>query len=246
MSETECPEVRFSSTDAQDMVQYRPVSRLAVASMLVGLLSAAAIVNPLACWIALVAVILALASLRTLAKEGSAMLGRKAAVAGLMMGLGFGACGMTRYLARQPLLYREARTHARRWIELVQARRLYEAHQLHLPQEERQPADTDLDKVYQDDPAKQAFRSFFGEAPLKDIVNIGRRGRLRFVGNDGIEIERELGQRIEVISLRYAIDYAEGGTTKSLPFVIGIARRYVEGELRWNVYGVMNADSAGL
>jgi hypothetical protein len=249
MSGKHGPHAVFSSGQEDNVVQHRPVSRLAVASMLLGLVSAAAIANPLAWCVPIVGVTLAIAALRTLSTENSMVLGRKAALAGLVMALLFGSCGMTRYFARQQWLYRQARPLAQRWIELVREGRLYEAHQLHSPQRDRISPGGDLDDFYQgEDGAQSSLEVFFEQPPLSEIVRIGRRGQLRFEGDEDIDFAREGGAKSEIVILRYAIDYEEDGKPQTLSFLVSVARKYdaEHREARWNVHEVIDPDAPDL
>jgi len=235
----------FSSGQENNVVQHRSVSRLAVASMLLGLVSAAAIVNPLAWCVPIVTVTLAIAALKTISAEDSMVFGRKAALAGLAMALLFGACGLTRHFARPHWLYRHARPHAQKWIELVRAGRLKEAHQLHLSQEERESPGADLEAFYRDEKgAHETLSSFFGQAPLSEIVRIGRRGQLRFEGDVDVELTREGKARTDVVILRYAIDYEDDGKPQTLWFLVSLGRKYdtEHREARWNVRDVSSQE----
>lgn len=220
-----------------------------MASMLLGLLSAAAIVNPLAWCVPIVGVTLAIAALRTISANESAVLGRKAAVAGLAMALLFGACGMTRYFARQQWLYRQARPHAQKWIELVREGRLDEAHQLHLSEGSREAPGTDLDAFYQGEEGALGGRdTFFEHPPLSEIVRIGRQGQLRFVCDEAVEIGRDGGKKIDLVVQRYAIDYEEDGKPQTFSFLISVGRKYdtERREAHWNVQDVMAYKSPDL
>jgi hypothetical protein len=106
---------------------YRPVSKLAVAALATGGLSALALVSPI-CWvIPLVAVGLAVAALADVNRPGAVKAGGWAAVAGLALAIGFGAQAVTSSVVSRWLIERRAAAVARHWIDAVRAGRLADA-----------------------------------------------------------------------------------------------------------------------
>ncbi|MFM8987006.1 MAG: hypothetical protein ACKONH_13315 [Planctomycetia bacterium] len=107
--------------------EYRPVSRLAVAAAVLGVLSALALVSPL-CWaLPLVAAGLAVAALADVNRPGAPKVGGLAAVAGLALAIGFGTQAVTDAVATRWLVERRAAAAARHWIDAVRAGRLADA-----------------------------------------------------------------------------------------------------------------------
>jgi hypothetical protein len=107
--------------------EYRPVSRLAVAALAAGMMSALAIVSPL-CWaLPLVAVGLVVAAWADVHRPGAPKAGGLAAVAGLALAVGFGAQAVTDAVATRWLVSRRAEATARHWIDAVRAGRLADA-----------------------------------------------------------------------------------------------------------------------
>jgi len=106
---------------------YRPVSRLAVAALAAGGLSAVALVSPI-CWvIPLVAIGLAAAGLADVNRPGANKAGGLAAVAGLALAVGFGSQAVADAVVTRWLVERRAVAAARHWIEAVRAGRLADA-----------------------------------------------------------------------------------------------------------------------
>jgi hypothetical protein len=239
----EHPLSSFAGGGEDTVAQYPPVSRWAVISLLLALVSFAAIFTPLMWFLPLAGAALAIAALRSIHAADELILGKKAAVAGLLLSLLFLSWGTTRYYTRQQTLYRQARQRIETWLELVQAGRLAEAHQLHLEREQRQAPRTDLEKHYREtSDARRERKAFFEQAPLDTIVKVGRRGRVRYVGNDRISLESSLGERTEVVSQRYALDYEQEGRPQSRDFLVGIARTRDPdtSEARWEVRRVVD------
>ena len=109
-------------TDADD---YRPVSRLAVTALGLGICSAAAVLHPL-CWaLPLVAAALAAAALDEMRRSGRA--GGLAALAGLALAAGFGAQAVSHAAVQRLLVERRALAAARMWLDAVREGRRADA-----------------------------------------------------------------------------------------------------------------------
>ena len=239
----------LSPAEEENVVHYRSVSRTAVVSLLLGLLSFTAIFSPIMWCVPIVAVTLAVVALRTIPKDRAAVLGRGAAQVGLALGLVFLAFATTLDTVRQRTLYRLARPHTRKWVELVREGHLHKAHQLHLPQRERRFPGEDIESHYESqEDAKHDLKSFFETPPLNKIVELGRRGTLRFEADEDIGVYRDAGEEMDVIVQRYAIDYDIDGQSQTLSFVVSISRMYDtdHDDARWQVQDVTEPDSAGL
>lgn len=241
MSEAELPAVSFSSSEPEDLAGYRPVSRAAVAALLLALLSIAALVSPLMLWAPLASLLLGGRALWSIRRSRGELVGRKLAVLALLVAGLFGAWGATRSIVRPQWVIAQARAHTWRWLQLVRAGELQSAHQLHLPQDDRVAPGSSLPQHYKSNSEQQTdFASFFDSHPLHEIVALGRRGELEFVANLSLRPEHSTQGRVEVILQEYRIDYEEQGAAKSLPFCVEIVRTYFSktGEVRWHVRGV--------
>lgn len=107
--------------------EYRPVSRLAVAALAVGCCSGLAVFSTV-CWaIPLVGIALSVAALADVRRAGAGKAGGIAALAGLALAVGFGAqavstAAVTRWVAGQ-----RAQATALAWIDAVRSGRLADA-----------------------------------------------------------------------------------------------------------------------
>ena len=99
--------------------EYRPVSRLAVAALVAGVGSATALVGPVFWVVPVVAVGLAVAALRDLARPGVAKVGHPVALAGLALAVGFGAQAAASTLTTRWLTIDRARAAASFWIDTL-------------------------------------------------------------------------------------------------------------------------------
>jgi hypothetical protein len=236
----------FSEPESDNLTRYRPMSRAAVASLVLGVLSISAVASPVMWWLPAAGVVLAVIALNIIAANRGEVLGRKTAIMGLAMGLLFGTWGVTKFLTLQSYLYQHARQHVESWIGLVQDGRLLEAHELHLYQEDRQNPGVSLQRYYdENEGAAGDYDYFFDQSPLKEIVALKGKGRLRFVRNEGISAERISGGTLESVRQRFAIDWEVDGASESIPFIVVVGRRRLREfeEARWHLREVLPVDS---
>lgn len=106
---------------------YRPVSPLAVAALVLGICSAMALVTRFAWVVPLVAAAVAIAALADLARPGTAKAGRLLALAGLALAVGFGAQAVTSAAVDRWIASHRAGAAARAWIDAVRGGRPAEA-----------------------------------------------------------------------------------------------------------------------
>lgn len=238
MSEEPLSPPPFSSEVDEELLGYRTLSWWAVAALLLGLLSVTAVFSSRLVVLPVAAVALSIVALRTLAANPTQLIGRKAALAGLSLALLFGTWSVTHAAVRRHLLFAEARIHAQQWLEMVQAGRLLEAHQLHLPQESRRSPGTPLEAFYnQDREGKQAMETFFRQPPLKELVAAGPGGTVRFQRDELIESEQNIGTQLDTITQRYVLDYREDDQPRTMEFLLTLTRKYrrEHDEFRWEV-----------
>jgi hypothetical protein len=106
---------------------YLPVSRLAVAAAALGGISALALASPVFWVLPLIAIGVAVAALRDVARPEAPKAGRLAAVAGLALAAGFGAQAVTAKATAQSITAARAGAAARLWLDTIHAQRLGDA-----------------------------------------------------------------------------------------------------------------------
>jgi hypothetical protein len=111
----------------EEMIGYRPVSRLAVAAAVAGGLSSLALTTPLLWILPLVGVVLAVAGLADVARVGAEKAGRTAALVGLALSVGFGAQAMTTTAMSRWIMESRTKAAARAWLDAVREDRLADA-----------------------------------------------------------------------------------------------------------------------
>jgi hypothetical protein len=118
----------MSSREPDDARQgYRPVSGLAVAALVAGLLSASALVNPFFWVVPLLAIGLACLGLVDVSRVGAEKAGRIVALAGLALAIGFGAQAVSSTAAERWIASARAKSAAEMWIKALHAGRVDDA-----------------------------------------------------------------------------------------------------------------------
>lgn len=118
---------RSSADESAQRLDYRPVSRLAVATAAIGGVSALALVSPVFWVLPLVGIGIAIAALRDVEREGATKAGRLLALAGLALSIGFGAQAVTAKLTVRSIAAARAEAAATLWLATIRADRLDDA-----------------------------------------------------------------------------------------------------------------------
>lgn len=238
MSERQRERPQNGPFETDDVQLYRPLSRLAVLAFALALTSPLALFHPLLWLLPVAAVCVAVAALVAIAGSDQTMAGRWLAVAALSLGAFFGGWAPAQQWTRQALLHRHGRQFAAEWLELVRDGKLHQAHQLHLPYADRLPPGDSLERFYQqDDPTLMAtaegalpttpaddFRRLFQAPPLRDLVKLGRRGSLRYVGSARPAYGG--GAHEEFVSEQFVLEYSQDGAERKLPLVVTLKRTW--------------------
>jgi hypothetical protein len=136
---------------------YRPVSKLAIAAALAGVVSLIVlIVDDIAIWaLPALATFLSLVALRRITGADPPLVGRTLAWLGLGLGIAMLTAGVVYRFTRLAWAEREAGVVAADWIEHVRKGHRRAAHQLTLPLAARCPSGQTLSHCYRNDPDRQ-------------------------------------------------------------------------------------------
>jgi len=115
------------SSIAPEPAGYRPVSSLAIAALVLGVLSAIALVSSFFFVVPLVALAVAVAALADVERDGARKAGRLAAVAGLALAMGFGAQAITSGVVAHSIASGRARAAAEIFVQAVREGRQADA-----------------------------------------------------------------------------------------------------------------------
>ena len=237
MSEIDREEMRFGDQDEPDLIEYRPVSRLAILALALGLLSSLSLLAPLMLAASAVAVVVAILAMQQVKRNRAAMIGRGAAVAGLLLALTFASWTVTRGFARQWIVYGQARQFADHWVSLANDGKFLEAHQLALPTFYRQPKGTDLASYYErDEKANEEFEKLFGSEMGAHVKTYAPKYPFKFVK----WIRQDRFEDHTYIVQLYAAEIEENGRRRLLPVKVVLQRsnRPTQGQIHWLMYGL--------
>jgi hypothetical protein len=121
------------SDDEPAVDGYRPVSGMAVAALVLGVLSITAVFHPGFWLLPVLGTVFAVMSLRQLAQPDSPAIGRTAAVVGLGLSLFLAALAPTESVTRTWIKNRRAEHVAARWADAVLEGKILDAHSLLMP-----------------------------------------------------------------------------------------------------------------
>lgn len=221
-------------TDHDDATvdEYRAVSGWAVAALMLGLISPAALVDIWLSLVPMLGILVALVALVRIAVHSPALTGRNAALAGLFLSvLSVSAAGAD-HLVYWRAVDQEGRRFAEAWFGFLAHDELYKAHQLTLTPRKRQPEPEPTDDVpEQAEPQEDEFQpasgfprenEFLEEGPegygkqavVRALLSVGKRAQVEYreteaTGRDSYSVVVR-----QVFAVRY--DDAERGKTTFL------------------------------
>ncbi len=127
------PQAEISPQVERDLESYRAPSMWGPVALLLGIISAVAVIGPLLWILPVTAAIFAVVALWRIRASGGQLLGRGMAVLGLVLAIFFGMAGPARTLSREYWLETRADRFAHGFIEVLENGKKYEAHQLTKP-----------------------------------------------------------------------------------------------------------------
>jgi hypothetical protein len=206
------PRLSLPEAEEAQAVGYQAVSGLAVLGLLFGLLSPLALLAP-AFWLApLVGIALGLMALARIAQEAPALIGRKAALAGLLLSVVFAAAAPTQWFTYRWLVRREAGVFAMAWFDMLRQREPHKAHQLTDYPTSRRPLDDSLWDYYTNDwPLCQEIRGYVEQPLVRTLLALGNRAEARLYQTEN----QAIGGDGDLVRQVYAVTYQEQGAKKT-------------------------------
>lgn len=159
--------------DASADVPYRAPSVLAIAAFLLGILSPLAFVHPVVWVLPAVGVGVALAALARIKQSDGALIGRPAAVAGLLLALTFGLAAPVYAVSRTIWLEHRAQQVSEQFFQLLREGRKYEAHQLTLHPDLRFPPGSAYEGAYEESgEAQKSLDKFLEREAVATVLKL--------------------------------------------------------------------------
>jgi hypothetical protein len=233
------PEAKTSTGGLQseapsEAIEYRPMSILAVLTMILGVGSILALAGPVLLFIPGLTLLMGLLAWRSIGRSEGGLAGRNAIVWGLGFAIFFTAMSLGRFLTQRALVARDARQISETFISLLLANQPQKAHQLQYLEHLRQPSGTSLWLHYRttgDD--YDALRRFVDAPLVHALLSLGSKATVRYYATEDIS---EAGGRTYVVQL-YTVTYQEKG--KPQTFYARITSRrdidFETGILSWSI-----------
>jgi hypothetical protein len=237
------PDVHMSDARDAELSTYRPVTWEAVLGLIVGLASPLALVDWFLWAVPAVGLLLSWRALRRIARDPSALAGRKMALVGLILSLGFGAAAPSDWLVYRWNACREARGFAEAFFRYIAQDEPQKAFQFLLPGAQRQPLDNQLWGFYNhNEKMRKGLEGFVrpstAESPNvpRVLLALGPKATVRFYQT--VEQDRMDDKTYKVVQL-FAVSYDDDGEKKSFFVKVAMIRERVPPDgVAWRIFGV--------
>ncbi len=227
---------RLDADSTAELPDYKAISRLAVASLLLGIASITALAAvPL--WIVpLIGVVVSLLAFVRIAGAGGTLGGRPLAVVGLCLAVFFGSAALAGHWNSRRIIARQAEETADQWFAALARHDVELAHQWTVSFGQRSGA-FDLEqlrKFYEkDSKAKEGLAKFIENPSIALLLALGPRAHAQLVDTELID------DRMETVSQDYQISYEEAGKPQSFRLTLMFERRVPphRGYVWWRISG---------
>jgi hypothetical protein len=238
MSSTDGLQGMLGDPPADEFGDYRAISTLAVASMLVGAASATALIGvPL--WIVpLVGILLSCLALRRIDRSTGTLTGRPLALAGLGLALCFGTAALAAHFSSQYLLTRKAQQVAVQWFQTLAQGEPEVALQWTISPVNRATAVEiqRLKSFYEtDDKRREALAEFVHQKLIASLLHLGTRAHVQA---DSTTIHR-IDDHLSFVTAVFRATADQAGKPARFSIELTLEQRTVPGrqQPRWTVRG---------
>jgi hypothetical protein len=202
------------STEVGRETAYRTISGWAIAALVLGIFSGAAVLGPILWLIPVFGLAVSWISLRKIKNSEGQLSGGGVAVLGLLLALFFGAAGPARTITRRVWLESRAERFAQAFIDLLERDKPFAAHQLTRPAASRKPFTVDEPDPYAKDPdAKKDYDAFLKLDAVKFLLAEKKQAEAKLLSSDNV-----LGdERSDIVAVAYQLS-APSSETK--PFAV--------------------------
>jgi hypothetical protein len=212
MSETSPPHPRLTHPEDAEIARYRAVSSAAVVGLILGLLSPLALVDPLLWLVPAIAIAVSALALRRIARRRPALIGRRAALAGLLLSMLLGVAALSDWFGYRWFVRCEAVRFADLWFVQLADDQPQRAYQLTLGPRARQPWDEKLWEAYRQSPRWRGDLEYYVSQPLvRALLALGHQAKVRYY-QSAAQAKTDWG---DSVSLIYAVTYEEDGGKKT-------------------------------
>jgi hypothetical protein len=237
------PDVHITDSQDTEMAGYRALSGLAIAGLLLGIVTPLALLTPWLWILPLAGLILSASGLRRIARDPTALTGRKMAWTGLLISLVVAVAAPTDWLYYRWVLRNDARQFSSLWLRCLTHDEPHKAFQLCQRPQERRPLDDSLWAYYRNDQKQQnSLRTYVASPLVRTLLALGPRAVVRFYDT----VDQEEYDNGDLVSLTYAVTYEEEGEKKSFFITIESLRSNAgNGDAGWRIVGAAPAKPEG-
>lgn len=176
----------FADT-TEELSEYRPVSFLAIASAIVGLLSIVANFQLVLLVIPIAGIILAMVAIREIDAPDTNYIGRRFAVIGLALSIFFGAYALSRTVIVNKIRANQAAQVAKGWVDIVRSGNLPQAAEWMKPAVNRQRSTIDLAEHYStNEDAVTFLKAMQTNDSVRRIIAVPKEQEIDYHGLDGV------------------------------------------------------------
>jgi hypothetical protein len=206
MQEFNLPSARLSAPQDEELAAYHALSGLAVAGLVGGLLSPLAMVTVLLWILPPLAVALNLLALWRIHRRAPALVGRKAALVGLVLAAVFTAAAPADWLVYRWLVRGEARQFASLWFEALRDGQPQQAHLLTIDPKHRRTFREKDWQFYRDAPRwRDDLRGYVNQPLVRTLAALGPKAQVRFYQT--VDQGRNELSGNDWVQLVYAVSY---------------------------------------
>jgi len=230
-------------SDEQPVAQYRSIAPLAVVAVLLGIASALILTTPLLAPLPVAGIVAGIAALRSISRSGGQLAGRSIAIGGLCLATFFLGFGLSRHLARQYELEKQAHRMADVFLGLLQNGKSKEAHQFRQSPGMRITAPEAIAEHYEKNAeAAKELQGFVSSDGIRDLIARGRDANLQFESVHSATRDAQT----DTLILKYTYEPSSAADRK--PLWVHINRKYDESTKRyeWEVGGVQTLPPMGV
>lgn len=236
------PHPKLTSARDDGLIEYRPVSRLAIVGVLFGLLSPLALVDLNLLLFPLLGAVLCGMALIRIVRSGTPLLGRKAAWLGLTAAFVCSTASLADFYTYRWLIRREARQFALQWFEFLADGEPHKAYQLTLHPRDRWPLDENLWTFYREGPKRRSELENYiapakpGEPPklVRTLLELDGRAEVRYRETLFQQPSEGKLQTRQV----YAVTCDDDGRKKTFFVAVDLERlRLPDGRWNWRLLG---------
>jgi hypothetical protein len=201
-----------------EVIGYQSVSKLAVASLLLGLLSCMALIS-VAFWaIPVAGLALGGMALTRIRRDAPLLIGARAAWGGIFLSVLLGAAATADWLAYRSMIRGEARQVADQYFQYLRQKQPQLAFQFMLPAGQRVAPGPDVWKRYYDgSDQREGLEGFVAKPEVQTILTQGPKALIRYYDYQSQSHDEDADQ----LNLVYAVTLDDAG--KKTSFFIGLA-----------------------